>query len=259
MQQLHYQQLGNINNKPLIFLHGLFGSGRNLQSIAKYFDDEYDIFLMDLRNHGSSFHNHRMDYERMSADLDDFITEMAIDSPILIGHSMGGKVAMTQALQIKNPITAVIVLDIAPINYGIDYIPLIDSLLAMELDKYQSRNEADEELAKTYSNVSFRQFLLQNLIRVDNRLQWRLNLPAIKENIDCIKSFPNFDDKTFQGPSLFLKGENSDYVQKQSEEKIMQFFPKAEIKTIANAGHWLHAEQPQLVINEIKDFLNSLK
>ncbi len=256
--QLHYQHFGNSKGDTLLFLHGLFGSGRNLYTLAKQFSDDYQIFLLDLRNHGQSPHHEEMDYPGMNEDIISFIKQKEIDQPILIGHSMGGKISMVNALNDPETVRAIVVLDIAPVDYEINYIQLIDILLSLKLEQFRSRTDADHELKKTYDNQIFRHFLLQNLIRIEDQFQWRLNLQTIRNEIELIKSFPSLAGKTFERPSFFLSGEDSDYVLPEHEKIIMNFFPAATMASIPEAGHWLQADQPQKVANGIREFLNSL-
>lgn len=255
--QLHYQKLGNSNGDTIIFLHGLFGSGRNLYTLAKQFAVNHQIFILDIRNHGCSPHHKEMDYLVMNDDLNCFIEQMKITSPILIGHSMGGKIAMVNALMEPELSKAIVILDIAPIAYTIDYIPLIDTLLSLDLEQLKSRSEADCELAKTYDNAVFRQFLLQNLIRIDGKFQWRLDLNTIRNKIEMIKSFPSMTGKQYDKPVFFLTGADSDYILPEHQDTILKLFPVAKLASIADAGHWLQADQPQRVTDRIQEFLNS--
>lgn len=239
----------------LILLHGLFGSGRNLDSISRYFSGSYMVYSPDLRNHGKSPHHEIMDYFSMADDINVFIEENTIKTPILVGHSMGGKVAMVNALQYPQMISALIVLDIAPVKYTFEYNNILEALTNLDLGTITSRREADVLLGEHYNNARFRQFLLQNLIRKDGRYSWRMNLGSIRKNINHITGFPGSFVTPFNGPCLFLGGENSEYISSEHQVEIDQLFPLNTVRMVAGAGHWLHAEQTERVNKEIQAFL----
>lgn len=251
--KLTYEQSGS--GTALILLHGLFGSGRNLKSISRHLASGYSVYMPDLRNHGDSPHHEVMDYVTMADDIDRLITDDNMEQAILVGHSMGGKVAMVNALQNPDTVTALVVLDIAPASYSFEYTHIIDALLDLDLDSLSSRKDADRILGEHYQNPVFRQFLLQNLVRQDGRFTWRLNLEAVRRNLDSIRTFPEMHDRVYTGPALFLGGENSDYISTEHEAGIKRLFPNCDIRMVPDAGHWLHAEQGETVNREIADFL----
>lgn len=251
--ELHYKELGQ--GKPIIILHGLFGSSDNWLTIGKALADHHKIYLIDQRNHGQSFHSDEFNYQAMAADLKDFITTHHIEKPFIIGHSMGGKVAMNFAVKHPDLYDRIVVVDIAPRAYSVHHDNILEGLASLNLDTIQSRKEADEQLSNYVKEKGVRQFLLKNLTRSDDgKYAWKLNLPAIKKNIENI-------GKGLEGqwasdkPTLFIRGENSDYIKNEDSIVIESFFPNFEIKTIKNAGHWVHAEQPEAFLDVLNRFL----
>ncbi len=253
--RLNFEKTGS--GKPMILLHGLFGSGRNLKALSRFFSGSHTVYTLDLRNHGKSSHHDIMDYFAMADDVHEFIKEHNIVSPILAGHSMGGKVAMVNALINPHVPSALVVLDIAPVTYTFEYQHILDSLVSLDTASIKSRREADEFLSEYYENPQFRQFLLQNLVRDKEGYAWRLNLASISANIHHITGFPEFIEHRFQGPSLFLGGGNSDYLKDDYRPVIDGLFPNNMVRRLENAGHWLHAEQTESVNAIIGEFLQT--
>lgn len=242
--------------KTIVILHGLFGSKRNWQSIARKLSKENQIFTLDLRNHGDSIHSITMNYQEMADDVFQFIADHSLQKVSIVGHSMGGKVAMQLALNHPEIIEKLIIMDISPVQYDHGFDKLIDSLKTLPLEKISSRQEADEYLKSSVKPESLRQFLLQNLQNSGNGFSWRINLEGIQSCIDDLMGFPvehmnqQFDDRV-----LFLKGEKSDYIKQKHEKQIFRLFPNALFITVEGAGHWLHAEKPEFVANEIVKFI----
>ncbi len=252
--KLNYQIYGE--GKPVIILHGLFGSSRNWTSIAKKLSANFRIINVDLRNHGDSDHADTMTYSEMTEDIYQLLNECGLEQASLIGHSMGGKVAMAFALNHQIVIKNLIVLDIAPVSYRREYMHLIEALLRLPVDEIKNRKQADEYLIADIPETSLRQFLLQNLVHDGNGFRWRINLGVIKTSLEYITGFPEAESGTIHnGPVLFLRGENSDYISSENFPDIEKYFPMASIHAIKNAGHWLHAEQPQAVLDKITSFL----
>jgi esterase len=247
--QLFFKESGQ--GQPIIILHGLFGLLDNWTTIAKYLSEKYRIILVDQRNHGRSPHTDDFNYQLMADDLKEFILEHQIENPIIIGHSMGGKVAMTFAVQNPNMLQKLVVVDIAPKDYPVHHDAILDGLFAIKLDQLTSRNEADEILAKYVPEFDTRQFLLKNLYRKeDMSFAWRINLPVLAREIENIgKGFG--DNYSFEKPTLFIRGLKSNYIKEKDFERIHSIFTDCKIDTIENAGHWVHAETP-------KEFLESL-
>jgi pimeloyl-ACP methyl ester carboxylesterase len=241
---------------PIVILHGLFGSARNWQSIARRLSAAYRVLAVDLRNHGASPWAGSMNYPEMAADVAAFIVERSLDTPTVIGHSMGGKVAMMLALTEQALIDRLVVVDIAPVAYRHDrFAALVQVLARFDPSRLRRRGDADAALAGAIPDIPTRQFLLQNLVERDGRLAWRMNLAAIEANLPEIASFPEAS-AAFPGPTLFIHGERSDYVRPEHEETIRRLFPSAELAEIAGAGHWVHAEQPERFTAAVGAFLD---
>ncbi len=252
--QLNFETFGS--GKPILIMHGLFGSARNWRSIAKQLADKYQVFVVDLRNHGESDHADSMYYMEMVEDIKQLLHNQHLDQISLIGHSMGGKTAMAFALNYQEIVDKLIILDIAPVQYRNDFDQIIDPLLALDLSTVSSRNQANELLKTSITDGGMRLFLLQNLIHNSDGFQWRINLPAIKGALADIGAFPTFTKSTqCSDPTLFLGGDRSDYILPEFHDEIRSFFPAAQISTIIDADHWLHADQPQKVFEELSNFL----
>lgn len=251
--KLNYKTLGE--GKPLIILHGLFGSLDNWLSIAKELTDTYQIFLVDQRNHGMSPHSDEFNYGVMAEDLKEFIKEHNIDRPYILGHSMGGKTAMKFALQHGDMWEKLIVVDISPKAYPVHHDVILEGLSAIDVDALKSRGEADKKLAEYVSDFGTRQFLLKNLNRKKSGgFEWKINLPVIKENIEIIGEGME-EQLAIEKDVLFIRGEKSDYIKNDDVILITQHFPNARLETVKNAGHWVHAEQPEALLDLVTNFL----
>jgi esterase len=252
--KLYSQKIGS--GDPFIILHGLFGSSDNWLSIAKQLAEKYTIHLLDSRNHGKSPHTDQFGYDNMAMDVREYIQDHNLKNIILMGHSMGGKVAMKIALEYPMRVKSLIIADIAPRKYSIIHNHIIDALLSINPDNLDSREQADLQLSQTIKSSMLRKFLLKNLYRDDdNVFKWRINLSAICKNLDSLGA-QVISNQKYESKVLFLKGELSDYITAEDENEIYSLFPKAIIKTIPRANHWLHAENPESFLNEIKSFLN---
>lgn len=253
---LNYKQIGE--GYPIIILHGLFGSLDNWISMAKKISKlNFEIFTVDLRNHGKSPHSNEFDYKSMSFDIYEFLNVHNIVNPVILGHSMGGKVAMQFALDFPDAIKKLVVVDVAPISYPVHHQYIIDALNSVNLNIVKTREEVKHILNKFIDDSRIIQFLLKNLYwEGKNKLAWRFNLPVIAKNIETIsKNIILNKANSFTNPVLFLKGANSDYIPKNSYSVIEKLFPNYKIITIKNAGHWIHADNPDDFFNSIKDFL----
>lgn len=251
--QLNYKKLGE--GQALIILHGLFGSLDNWMTLAKKWSENYQVWIVDQRNHGQSPHSDEFDYSLMAEDLKNFIEEHQIDRPIILGHSMGGKTAMEFAVNYPNSLKKLIVVDIAPVSYQVHHYGIIEALESVDLDKVQSRKDAEEQLKSKIKEFGIRQFLLKNLYRKSKEeYAWRFNLPIIKKQIVPISEW-SISDKTYEGDTLFISGENSDYILPEYGAEIAAKFPNYELEEIANAGHWVHAEAPEEFSKAVEGFL----
>lgn len=252
-----------VMRRPLLLLHGLFGSKRNWQSIAKNLvaklGEEFTVFTLDLRNHGESPQAASMSYQDMAEDILKFIDQQQLQDNNIIGHSMGGKVAMQIALQAPSVVRRMVVLDIAPIVYEHDFSPLINAMNELPLQQIKNRECADGRLREAgIQSAKLRQFLLQNLHRNEqNQFYWCINLPVIQSCMADILGFPDCRQQTCPHPVLFLKGEHSDYIKRPGVRKISELFPSARFITIENTGHWLHSEDPGSVTQAIVNFLSA--
>ena len=241
---------------PALVLHGLFGSGTNWRSVARRLEHRLQCHLVDQRNHGRSPHARGMAYPALAGDVLAYLDAHRIDRAGLIGHSMGGKTAMSLALTAPERIRWLVVADIAPAPSPSDHRPILDALTALPLEVLATRRAADLALAPAIPDSGLRQFLLRNLASEGARLRWRIDLEAIAEALPDLTDFPPTKrEAAYEGPALFLKGERSDYLTARHEPRIRALFPRATIATIAAAGHWLHAEQPAAVVARIEQFL----
>jgi esterase len=258
LTQLWYRETGPETAPPLILLHGLFASMQNWQSIAKRLNAEFHIYNLDMPNHGNSVHTPSISYEEMRVMIIEFIEEK-IGQPVrLMGHSMGGKVAMLVALTRPDLVEKIIVEDMAPKLYPPWFAPVVRALVNLPIHRLASRAEADEILAQDIKEASLRTFLLTNLVRMETgQFQWRIHLEAIVKGGPSIAEFPfELDSKTqSQLPALFIRGDQSAYVKDEDMPLIRDFFPKAQIETVRGAGHWVHAQEPDLFSELARNFL----
>lgn len=241
---LAYQSYGNANEVQFV-LHGLFGSSRNWQSVARRLSKRFHVYAVDLRNHGQSPHLTGMDYCSLSDDLLELADAISVRQFGLVGHSMGGKVAMATALRFPERVTQLVVVDIAPVAYQERFADIIDAMLAVDISSIASRRDAEQALGSSVPDSRLRGFLLQNLIRDDYGYQWQLNLNAIRAGLADLMDFPEaLRDLHYSGPAHFIAGGRSGSVRPEHESDIKALFPKARLDVIAEAGHWPHSETP---------------
>jgi len=251
--ELNYKKLGS--GKPLIILHGLFGSLDNWMTLGKRWSEDYEVWLVDQRNHGHSPHDDAFDYPIMAEDLESFIAMHSIKKPIILGHSMGGKTAMEFAVNFPEMVSKLIVADIAPVEYEVHHYGIVAALKSVDLNSIRSRKEADEMLSNRIKTLGIRQFLLKNLyLKEKNRYAWRFNLPVLERQLEPISHWP-VSEGLYEGKSLFIKGANSDYILPQHGAEIVRKFPNYELEEIENAGHWLHAEAPDEFFQKVNNFI----
>jgi pimeloyl-ACP methyl ester carboxylesterase len=253
--QLNYKVMGQ--GPPVVILHGVFGTLDNWQTAAKALAERHTVYLVDNRNHGRSPHEEAFNYEVMSEDLLNFIQAQRLDQPVVIGHSMGGKVAMYYACRYQPAnLSKLIVVDIAPKYYRPHHQQILEGLLSIDLSQVGNRQQADQQLARYVPEPDTRQFLLKNLYRTDEGgFGWRMNLPVLNEKIENIgEGLPAHfrSDK----PALFIRGGKSNYIRESDAALIKEHFPNATIETIAGAGHWVHAEQPALLLEKVLAFID---
>jgi pimeloyl-ACP methyl ester carboxylesterase len=249
---LHYKLFGE--GKPLLILHGFLGSLDNWQSVAKELAATYQVFILDIRNHGKSFHDPKHDYASMVEDVRYFIDHLGLSEVSLIGHSMGGKIAMSFALKYPLLVSNLIVVDIAPKVYSPGHEDILHALSKVNPKALKSRQEALDIISTHIHDPSVVQFLLKNLDRLgDESFGWKMNLPVLIDQYSEMLDFPS--KGLFNGPTLFLKGAKSDYILPSDEKNIFTLFPKAKIVSINDAGHWVHAENSVDFISETSNFL----
>lgn len=256
MPELNFSISGS--GDPLLILHGLFGSSRNWNSLARRLADRHQVINIDLRNHGQSFHDATMDYPAMAADVADLIRDQGLDSCTLMGHSMGGKVAMQLACRFPERVARLIIADIAPVAYRHSHADLVEAVLDLDLDTLGSRADADRALSGHIPEAGLRAFLLHNLARDAEGWKWRVNWPAIRASMDVLVGFDGLPrDWHLDLPTLFIRGSESDYIGAVEIDVIERHFGNFEIATIDGAGHWLHAEQPEEFLRRVEDFLRT--
>ena len=250
---LHYEELGDPTLPPLIIVHGFFASARNWRHIATQLAQQYRVFTLDMRNHGASPAAEPMDYPAMAEDLRDFIVDQDLGSVSLLGHSMGGEVALCFALHYPALLQKLVIVDIAPMTYTHSFDAMINALMALPLADLSNRKQADDWLSQHIVAPDFRQFLLQNLILKDGQYAWRINLALFKRAAPAIIAFPVLAERSpYQGALLVLAGEQSDFVRADAFKPL---FPHAVFQTIPNAGHWLHVDAPDAFLNAVRAYI----
>lgn len=252
---LHSTILGQ--GQTFVFLHGFLGMSDNWKTLGTQFSEEgYEVHLIDQRNHGRSFHSDEFNYEVMVEDLKRYCDEHNLHDIVLLGHSMGGKTAMLFAVEYPELVSKLIIADISPRYYPAHHDDILNGLSALDFEKLKSRGAADNELKRYVSDSGTRQFLLKNLYwKEKEKLALRINLEVLKEQVNEVGE-PLPMHAKFEKETLFLRGDRSEYISFQDESLIHSHFPKAEIVTISNAGHWLHAENPTEFYNAVIEFLN---
>lgn len=255
LMELYSREFGQGN--PVIILHGLFGFSDNWQTIAKGLADSHLVVTPDLRNHGRSPHVASHSYPEMAEDLKVFMETHWMFSAALIGHSMGGKVAMQLALSHPDMVERLVVVDIAPDRAEDNHSHIFDALLGMDLSKMKTRQEAEAYLSERISEVGTRQFLLKNITREDDgTFTWKMNLPVLWEHFDDILAPVHPDASVFDKPTLFVRGSRSDYIKDDDLPFIKSLFPQAKLITVEGAGHWVHADKPVELLAILKEFLS---
>lgn len=256
--KLFFRKTGE-SGSNIIILHGIFGSSDNWLTIGKVLGEHYTVYMLDQRNHGQSPRSDVFNYEVMAADLKEFIDENAIENPILVGHSMGGKVVMQFAMNYPDAFAKMVVVDIAPKFYPVHHSMILQGLAAVDLKNLKSRTEANEILKRFEESEGVRQFLLKNLWRnpeKNNEFDWRINVPVIAKNIDVV-GHELENEHSVSKPILFIRGVSSHYIQPEDERKIWELFPNYELETIEGAGHWVQADKPQEFIEVLSRFVKA--
>jgi esterase len=253
--KLFYREFGE--GQPAIILHGLFGQSDNWVTVGRRIANQFHVFIPDQRNHGQSPHTSVHSFPAMADDLTEFIEEHEIENPILIGHSMGGKVAMTYALENPGKVKKIVIIDISPRKYPerITHTQVISQMMSIDLEKVTTRGEVENMLDSNIPDSRVRMFILKNLYyKIHGKLAWRLNLDAINQSMDQL--FDGIQSESqYNEPTLFIRGGKSDYVPDEDIPLIKSMFPEATLKTITGASHWVHADAPEELCVLLSEFL----
>ena len=242
------------SGEPLIIMHGLFGTLENWGGQIKALSEHFTVYAVDLRNHGRSPHSDQISYPLMASDIIQLMDQQGLGSAHILGHSMGGKVAMQLAMNNPERINKLIVVDIAPVQYPDHHNDVFAGLNSIDLSHLKSRSEADLQLARHIPETGVRQFLLKNLYRNElKQFAWRMNLPALETRYNEISRPPT--GPAYDKGMLFIKGEKSDYITAAYRDEILRLFPKAGYRIIKDAGHWPHAEKAVAFTKLVISFL----
>lgn len=253
--QLHFKEYGQ--GRGVVLLHGLFGSSDNWHFIAMRLAQQFHVFSLDLRNHGQSPHSDEMNYPVMADDVAEFLDAHHLDNADVLGHSLGGKVAMQLALNHPARVGKLIVADMAPRVYPPEHAKILSTLRALDLKAFHSRRQIEETLAPGIPDLIVRRFLLKNLAQdAGGSFRWKMNLQGLFEN------YPHLCEAVtgtnpFAKPALFLRGEKSSYISNADIPEIRRLFPQSEIQTIPSAGHWVHADAPEAFAQRVLKFVSS--
>jgi len=262
--QLNYQikkalsLSANDGAESIFLLHGLFGSCLNLMLLAKALQENYDVLLVDLRNHGRSGHSEIMSYPAMAEDIFELANSLGINTFSIVGHSMGGKVAMACALEKPHRIKKIVVADISPVTYLARDSAIFNGLMSIDLADINSRQAADLQLSNYVEEVELRQFLLKSLHKKGLLFEFLFNIKQLKKNYNNILGWP-YKNSQFTHPTLFIKGADSDYITSEYQKTTMDHFPRATLKIILDTGHWLHAQKPKIFNRLVVDFFKRAK
>ena len=257
MIPVNYQIHSDSPDKPWIMLiHGLFGSMDNLSALRRQFTESFQVLSIDLPDHGKSAFTQTFSFEQYANLICELLDSLEIKQLSIVGHSLGGKVAMQLALQQQALVSHLIVLDIAPVAYTPRHSNVFQGLNNVALADITSRKEADMALSKYIEESTTRQFLLKSLYNENDMWNWRFNLALLQKDYAKISAAITSVDP-YMGPVLFIKGEHSDYILLEHKQAVLQLFPNSQSKMIRGTGHWLHAEKPQLCIKIIRTFFSS--
>ncbi len=253
MEILHSQIIGH--GEPLLILHGFLGMSDNWKTLGNRFASNYEVHLIDQRNHGRSFHANEFDYEVLAEDLSRYIKHHGLKNINLLGHSMGGKTAMFFAVSYPDIVHKLMIADIGPRYYSAHHQDILDGLNAIDFSKQTSRGAVNQELEKYVPEFGVRQFLLKNVYRkTKEQLAFRFNLEALTDSYDEVGvQLPSLSN--YNGNTLFLRGANSGYITNDDIVLIEAHFPNYQVVTVKNAGHWLHAENPNDFYDYVVSFL----
>jgi len=254
MIELNYREFGK--GEAFIILHGLFGTSDNWQTFAKKLSGDFNVFTLDLRNHGRSPHSKEFNYEILADDIRDFMLQQKIEKTHILGHSLGGKIAMQFALKYRECTISIIVADIAPRAYSGHHYELFDTLFSLDIAAIPDRKEIEEILKEIITQDNIRHFLMKNLHRrKEGGFEWKMNLDVLYGNYEEILSAIYHPDP-FLGPALFIRGEKSGYILDTDYWDILRLYPNGELETIMDAGHWVHVDAPIEMFGLVKAFMD---
>ena len=253
---LHSKISGN-GEKHLLIFHGLFGQSDNWATLSKRYAEKYTVHAIDLRNHGRSFHSDEMSFTAMTADILNYLNHHAIPSCYLLGHSLGGRSVIEFSFAHPEKVDKLIVVDMAPKAYPPHHQGIIKALNSVDFEKVEKRSDVEEVLKQYIPETGTRQFLLKNVYHVENgKYAFRFNLKTLTGSYGEMVG-TDLSGEVFDKPALFLRGDRSDYIQDEDFDLIRRHFPQAEIQTVSNAGHWIHAENPLEFYEKTIEFLES--
>jgi pimeloyl-ACP methyl ester carboxylesterase len=258
---LHTTVLGDdAPGSTVAFCHGLFGQGKNWTQVAKALSGDHRVLLLDMPNHGRSPWTDRFDYIELSDLVADELRERSPQAPVaLVGHSMGGKIAMCLALRHPELVERLVVVDVAPVAYpsGREFVGYIETMRTLGLSALERRDQADEALRASVPNPVVRSFLLQNLRRTDDGWHWQVNLDLLGASMDGLTGWPGeaLGEASYDGPVLWVGGADSDYVDEAHAPEMDRRFPRNRRVLVKGAGHWVHSEQPAVFLEVLRRFL----
>lgn len=258
--KLHYKAYGDSSHKCILILHGLFGLGDNWVSIARKLAQTYYVVVPDHRNHGMSPHSDDFSLQKMSEDLGYLIEDLSLNQPLLLGHSMGGKVAMHFTLHNPDLVSGLIVADISTKESYVrpEHKEIVNQFMALDLSKFQNLQNLQSYLLNEMPNPKLAFMVLKNIRREGDKLSWKLNTLGITQNLESVLSALDIDD-SYMNAVLFIRGGASDYIQDEDIAELQSNFPYAEVKTIDGASHWLHADNPELFYSYVIDYTKLIR
>eukprot|EP01065_Artemidia_motanka_P026818 TRINITY_DN32055_c0_g1_i1.p1 TRINITY_DN32055_c0_g1~~TRINITY_DN32055_c0_g1_i1.p1 ORF type:complete len:285 (+),score=64.03 TRINITY_DN32055_c0_g1_i1:58-855(+) len=240
----------------LVVMHGMLGSSRNWGSVVSKLAPGYSVKAIDLRNHGRQEWADSMHYAEMAADVREWMEDEGLGKVSLLGHSMGGKVAMTLALETPELVSELVVVDIAPVTYPdtLTHASILDAMLELDVASCRTRREADERLKDALPNTSLRQFVLTNLVLEDGGARWGMNVQVVRDSLSKLRAFPE-GHEPYTGRTLFVAGGESDYITSDHHDTIRELFPESRHAVVEGAGHWVHAQKPREFMDTVNAFL----
>lgn len=254
MPLLHHKIKGS--GQPFVFLHGLLGSGDNWKSIARAYEDRFATILVDQRNHGRSFHADHMSYGEMAKDVAELISQLGVGPAVVLGHSMGGKVAMALARMYPEHCDRLIIVDSSPLEFHSGHKDIVDLIANTDLSEYEDRKSIEAHLTQGLQSQGLAYFIMKNITRKGKAYRWKLNIDVIQSDYPLIMSGILDLGQDYAGTSLFIKGEDSDYIGYDEERAIYSHFDDVDVISVKNAGHWVHSDQPDELKSIISTFLS---